>query len=91
MFQRTAHYVFPRFQGVYSETFKNIIRLWPFGLLWRWAMYLNREWRFFILFGQFKKIENYLLMMYSKFLTNRIKDPILREKLRPSFKLGNAS
>ena len=54
-------------------------------------MYLNREWRFFILFGQFKRVEKYLLMMYGKFLTKKIKDPVLREKLRPTFKLGNAS
>ena len=53
-------------------------------------MYLNREWRFFILFGQFKRVEKYLLMMYGKFLTKKIKDPVMREKLRPKFKLGNA-
>ena len=34
MFQRTAHYVFPRFQGTYSDTFKAVVACWPFGLLW---------------------------------------------------------
>jgi len=51
-------------------------------------MYINREWRFYILFGQFKRVENYLLMMYGKFLTKKIKGPVMREKLRPTFKLG---
>jgi len=77
--------------GVYSETFKTILRIWPFGLLWRWFSYLNREWRFFIMFGQMKRVENYLLMMFGKFLTKKIKDPVMREKLRPTFKLGNVS
>ena len=54
-------------------------------------MYINREWRFYLLFGQFKRAENFLMMMFGKFLTKKIKDPVLREKLRPTFKLGNAS
>ena len=43
------------------------------------------------MFGQMKRVENYLLMMFGKFLTKKIKDPVMREKLRPTFKLGNVS
>ena len=39
MFQRTAHYCMPRFQIHFGGFWKNLMNVYPFGLLYRWKEY----------------------------------------------------
>ena len=43
MFQRTAHYCMPRFQIHFGGFWKNLMNIYPFGLLYRWKEYSLRR------------------------------------------------
>ena len=43
MFQRTAHYCMPRFQIHFGGFWKNLMNVYPFGLLYRWKEYSLRQ------------------------------------------------
>ena len=92
MFQRTAHYCLPRFQTDYGAKFKRLMAIWPFGHIVRFYMYMQREFRWLLLFspsiGNSRFTKFILGRLYSSFLEMEIKDEELREKLRPTFKIG---
>ena len=64
----------------------------PLGILYRWKEYLLREFRFFMIFAPLPVfddvVKKMVLRLYGMWLQKEIKDPKMREKLRPNFKLG---
>jgi len=92
LFQRTAHYCFPRMQTKYSDNFKWLMTIWPFPYIIRYYMYLQRELRWFLIFsptfGNSRFSKYVLSYVYKSYLNKTIKDEKLREKLHPTFKIG---
>lgn len=89
MFQRTAHYCFPRFQYRFGETFKAVMTYYPFDVLWRWQDYVLREIRFFLIFKWYKgRFNKGVLKLCHGMIDKVIKDKDMAQQLKPKFQLG---
>ena len=76
----------------YTSQFKRVMSIWPFALILRWYLYLQREFRWVLTFsptvGNSNFTKNLFGRIYNKYLNKVIKDDKLREKLKPTFKMG---
>ena len=91
VFQRTPCWSPPRFDRAYPEWFKVLMAVFPPAMLaLRWWMYLEREFRYFVMFRtdsflfQGEKIIN----LFKKHIRHEVKDQELAEKLIPNYDPG---
>ena len=100
VFQRTATWCAPRFNyriwGAVKFLFKYIPGL---QLLYRWYLFWTYEVRFFIMFIMpskdipivgwlHEKVQTYVHKLMRKHVRKVVKDPVLAEKLTPSYPMG---
>ena len=91
VFQRTACWAPPRFDGPYPEWFKLLMALFPPVMLGlRWYMYLIREFRYWLLFrtDTFLFQGDSIKKLFEKHVKASVKDQDLAQKLIPSFDPG---
>jgi cation diffusion facilitator CzcD-associated flavoprotein CzcO len=89
MFQRTAPFVFPRNQVVFSDSFKWLMSIYPFGIMWRWMEYLTRELVFVAILKNYTGFFNkFMRKSFESLVSRTIDDPKLARKLIPNFRLG---
>ena len=78
-----------RGQENFSENWKGLMAIEPFGIIWRWYEYLKREFLFIIIWKQYTGFFNKLMgNLFQKNLEGTIFNKELRRKLTPNFKLG---
>lgn len=87
LFQRTAQWIYPTPDRAYTETHKERLRRHPWLARWLRVFYLKV---FFDWFFAKAVIGNKLMLGFITWtcrhnLESKVKDPVLREKLRPSY------
>lgn len=88
MYQRTANWVMPRIDAVYSETRKSLFKRMPLlAKLHRLMIYIAYESRIGLFRGS-KFLSNRASEMARKHLERQVKDPVLRAKLTPDYPVG---
>jgi cation diffusion facilitator CzcD-associated flavoprotein CzcO len=88
IFQRSPAWIVPRDDRTYSRLAKNVFAYLPFTrTLHRWQLYWTNEMRVWPIFKPqlAKKVEH---LLKTKFIDRVVKDPVLREKLKPDYTLG---
>jgi cation diffusion facilitator CzcD-associated flavoprotein CzcO len=89
LFQRTAPFVYPRDQQIYSDNFKELMGIYPFGIIYRWCQYLLRELLYVFVWKNYTGFCNrFMTGWFERLLANQIKEKTLRKKLTPNFRLG---
>jgi len=89
MFQRTPQWIIPMTNGVIAEEEKESFRRFPHLLQERYAqlsMDFNSKFGAATV-GENPKVYNIMVNLCEQYL-NTVVDPVLREKLRPSYKVG---
>lgn len=88
VFQRSPAWVVPKPDHAMKEWKKKMYRLLPFTQrLLRWRIYWINELTGALLFAP-PRINGYVQRLIGKYVTKRIKDPALREKLIPDYTIG---
>jgi len=89
VFQRTPHWIFPLFNRRYSEREKQwIAKSSRYALLIRWAYVMLFQWTFARAVTGNRLLQRLIQWQCEFFLRRKVKNPILRKKLRPDFKAG---
>jgi cation diffusion facilitator CzcD-associated flavoprotein CzcO len=88
VFQRTPGWVIPRGDRPYSLPERGLWRRWPVTQkLSRGSLYLYRE-GYVVGMAHFPQVLPGIQLVAETLLRRQVRDPALREKLRPSFQLG---
>ncbi|MFT3857493.1 MAG: NAD(P)/FAD-dependent oxidoreductase [Aquabacterium sp.] len=88
IFQRSPAWVVPRDDRTYTELAKTVFKYLPFvRRLHRWQLYWTNEMRVWPIFkpNLAHKVEH---LLKTKFIDRVVKDPAVREKLKPDYTLG---
>jgi cation diffusion facilitator CzcD-associated flavoprotein CzcO len=88
VFQRSAHWILPRWDRAYSERAKALFRLEPLRRLYRWAIYLRLELLFLLVFRLGSRPARWLRRQLVARLHGLVADPALRDALIPDYPLG---
>ena len=91
LFQRTANYVIPRYDRRYFAFEKWCFRHLPlYGKLYRLHLFLRYDWVAYpIVKTSVDNIQRrYAMWQYRRLLKKSIKDPALRENLKPDYPIG---
>lgn len=87
--QRTPAWVVPRGNYYIPESWKSWFRAIPFLLvLYRIFLWMNYDLRFYAFIRPVAYLNKYAVGMARRYLSRRIPDPVLREKLTPHYPMG---